>query len=100
MSYNMYVPTRFIFRKGRLGELHSQKLPGKKALVVISNGKSTIESGSLHRTITELEIAEIELALFDQVRRIFLNLQSWKAQEVRVMQGKRWVDFSRQTHVR
>ncbi|MBP1920825.1 hypothetical protein [Youngiibacter multivorans] len=36
MSYNMYVPTRFIFGGGRLGELHSQKLPGKKASVVIS----------------------------------------------------------------
>lgn len=38
MSYNMYVPTKFIFGSGRIGELHSKKLPGKKALVVISPG--------------------------------------------------------------
>lgn len=32
MSFNMYVPTRFIFGCGRLSELHEQKLPGKKAM--------------------------------------------------------------------
>lgn len=68
MSFNMYVPTRFIFGSGRLGELHEQKLPGKKAMVVISNGKSTKESGSLNRTLEELKSAGIETLVFDQVQ--------------------------------
>lgn len=68
MSFNMYVPTRFIFGNGRLGELHAQKLPGKKALIVISNGKSTKENGSLERTIEELASAGADSVVFDQVQ--------------------------------
>ncbi|MCB2311915.1 iron-containing alcohol dehydrogenase [Clostridium tagluense] len=68
MSFNMYVPTRFIFGCGRLNELHEQKLPGKKAMVVISNGKSTKENGSLDRTIEELTRAGVERVVFDKVQ--------------------------------
>lgn len=68
MSFNMYVPTRFIFGSGRLSELHEQKLPGKKAMIVISNGKSTKENGSLDRTIEELLKAGIESVVFDKVQ--------------------------------
>ncbi|MBU3201148.1 iron-containing alcohol dehydrogenase [Clostridium estertheticum] len=68
MNFNMYVPTRFIFGCGRLNELHEQKLPGKKAMVVISNGKSTKENGSLDRTIEELTIAGVESVVFDKVQ--------------------------------
>ncbi|MBU3214734.1 iron-containing alcohol dehydrogenase [Clostridium estertheticum] len=68
MNFNMYVPTRFIFGCGRLNELHEQKLPGKKAMVVISNGKSTKENGSLKRTIEELTIAGVESVVFDKVQ--------------------------------
>lgn len=68
MSFNMYVPTRFIFGCGRLSELHEQKLPGKKAMVVISNGKSTKENGSLDRTLEELSRAGVESVVFDQVQ--------------------------------
>ena len=67
MSFNMYVPTRFIFGCGRLSELHEQKLPGKKAMVVVSNGKSTKENGSLDRTVEELTRAGVESIVFDQV---------------------------------
>jgi len=63
----MYVPTRFIFGCGRLSELHEQKLPGKKAMVVVSNGKSTKENGSLDRTVEELTRAGVESIVFDQV---------------------------------
>ena len=68
MSFNMYVPTRFIFGLGRLNELHEQKLPGKKAMIVISNGKSTKENGSLDRTIEELSRAGVKSVVFDQVQ--------------------------------
>ncbi|MBU3178034.1 iron-containing alcohol dehydrogenase [Clostridium estertheticum] len=68
MNFNMYVPTRFIFGCGRLNELHDQKLPGKKAMVVISNGKSTKKNGSLDRTIEELTIAGVESVVFDKVQ--------------------------------
>jgi len=64
MSFNMYVPTRFVFGNGRLGELHQQKLPGKKAMLTISNGKSVRENGALARTEEQLKLAGIETALF------------------------------------
>ena len=65
--FNMYVPTRFIFGSGRLKELHQQKLPGKKAMVAISNGKSVQENGTLDRTLSELRKAGIESAVFSGI---------------------------------
>lgn len=40
INYNFYNPTRLIFGGGTLSELGKQKLHGKKALLLISNGKS------------------------------------------------------------
>ena len=67
MSFRMYVPTKIVFGEGRLNKLHSQKLPGKKAMIVISNGKSTKTSGSLDRTIAELEQAGVSSVVFDKI---------------------------------
>ena len=50
MSFQMYVPTRILFGAGQLNHLHEQAMPGTKALIIISNGKSTIENGALSRT--------------------------------------------------
>lgn len=52
MSYQFYVPTRTLFGAGKLNELHTQEMPGKKAMVVISNGKSMKETGTLYRFLT------------------------------------------------
>lgn len=67
MSFNMYVPTRFIFGSGRLGELHRQKLPGKKAMLAISDGKAVRENGALARTEEQLKLAGVETVLFDGI---------------------------------
>jgi len=40
-------------------------MPGKKAMLVISNGKSTRASGALDRTMKELSLAGVEVVLFD-----------------------------------
>ena len=45
-----YIPTRFFFGAGCLEKLGEQKLPGKRALLVTSNGKSAKASGALGRT--------------------------------------------------
>lgn len=65
--FNMYVPTRFLFGNGRLNELHQQKMPGKKALLAISNGKSVRENGTLDRTLEQLKKAGIEVAVFSGI---------------------------------
>ncbi len=41
MTYNFFNPTRVLFGAGQLENLHTQEMPGRKAMVVISNGKST-----------------------------------------------------------
>ncbi len=65
--YNFYAPTRVIFGAGSLGKLHEQKLPGKKALIAISDGKSTISNGSLAKTQEELTKAGCEYVVFNKI---------------------------------
>lgn len=67
MNFQMFVPTRILFGCGVLNTLHEQNLPGKKALIVISNGKSARTSGALDRTIAELSLAGVESVVFDKI---------------------------------
>lgn len=65
---NVFVPTRWMFGEGQLSHLHEQPLPGKKAMIIISNGKSTRANGYLERTEEELHKAGVETAVFDKVQ--------------------------------
>lgn len=67
LSYNMYIPTRVIFGEGALNLLGEQLMPGKKAMIIISNGKSTRVNGYLDRTEAQLHKAGVETVLFDGV---------------------------------
>ena len=66
-EYNFFAPTRVLFGAGSLSKLHSQSLPGKKALLVISNGKSASANGSLARTEEELTAAGCEYVVFNKI---------------------------------
>ncbi len=66
--YSFDVPTRTMFGAGVLNELHAQPLPGKKALIVISNGKSTRANGYLDRTTEQLGLAGVEFVVFDKIQ--------------------------------
>lgn len=68
MAFMTYLPTLTLFGAGSLNNLHAQRIPGKKALVVISNGKSTKENGSLDKTLEELKTARVESVVFDKVQ--------------------------------
>lgn len=63
----MYVPTKALFGAGELNNLHKQALPGRRAMLVISNGKSTRENGYLARTEAQLAKAGVEFFVFDKV---------------------------------
>lgn len=67
MSFQMYVPTRILFGAGKLNALSAQQLPGKKALLVISNGRAVRENGTLARTQEQLADAGVESVVFDRV---------------------------------
>lgn len=67
-QFTFYMPTKVLFGEGQLSHLHEQALPGKKALIVTSNGQSTKKFGYLERVEKELEQADVEHVLFDQIR--------------------------------
>lgn len=67
MNFNFYNPTNLIFGAGKLNELGSQKLPGKKALLLISNGKSVKVNGTLDRVQEQLEKAGVEYVVCDNI---------------------------------
>lgn len=65
--FDYYVPTHTLFGAGCLNQLHEQTLPGRKALVVISNGKSTRVNGYLDRTLNELKLAGVTWEIYDGI---------------------------------
>lgn len=67
-SFVFHVPTKLVFGPGSLKKLHEEKLPGKKALVVISSGKSVRANGALDTLLGELAAAGVAHALFDKIQ--------------------------------
>ncbi|WP_024832432.1 iron-containing alcohol dehydrogenase [Ruminiclostridium josui] len=67
MSFNYFIPSRILFGKGQLSNLHSQRLPGKKALIVTSAGTSMKKHGYLKRVEEELKKANVEFIIFDKI---------------------------------
>ena len=67
MNFNFNNPTNLIFCAGKLNELGDQKLPGKKALLLISNGKSVKIYGTLDRVQEQLKIAGAEYVVCNNI---------------------------------
>lgn len=67
-NFSYFVPTHILFGAGQLASLHEQSLPGKKALIATTNGKSVKANGYLARTEAELDKAGISHILFDEIR--------------------------------
>ena len=67
LYYDMYIPTRIMFGAGMLDKLSEQPMPGRRALIIISNGKSTRSNGYLARTEEQLRKAGVETCVFDGV---------------------------------
>lgn len=62
-----YIPAKFVFDSGVFDKLSDEKLPGRKALIVISGGKSTRANGYLDKLEKQLDKMSIAYALFDKV---------------------------------
>lgn len=67
MSFNYYIPTRILFGRGQLEQLHKQALPGRKALIVTSAGTSMKKHGYLARLEDQLKKANIDYVLYDKI---------------------------------
>ncbi|MDX8417098.1 iron-containing alcohol dehydrogenase [Absicoccus intestinalis] len=66
-NFNFYMPTKVLFGPGKLNELHSEQLPGKKALISIG-GQSVKKYGYLERLEKELDAANVKYVLFEGIR--------------------------------
>lgn len=67
MKFNYYIPTKILFGPGKLNELAKEKLPGKKALIVISAGTSMKKNGYLDRVIDLIGKNGAEAVVFDKI---------------------------------
>ncbi len=71
--FEFNVPTMAIFGAGKLNSLHDYintptgRVQGRKALIVVSNGKSVRANGYLDRLVNELEQSGSDYALFDKI---------------------------------
>lgn len=68
MSYVWNLPTKVLFGAGKVKELCKETMPGKKALLVISNGRSVKENGSLAAVEQGLTAAGVDYVLFDKIQ--------------------------------
>ena len=67
MHFDYYIPTKILFGCGRLKELATAALPGKKALIVITNGQSMKRLGYLDKVKQYLKENGVETVLFDKI---------------------------------
>jgi len=68
MQFSYYMPSRIFFGAGSLEQLGRAPLPGKKALVVISAGKSMRRGGYLDRVLALLRQNGAGTVVFDKIQ--------------------------------
>ncbi|KAB1442998.1 iron-containing alcohol dehydrogenase [Pseudodesulfovibrio senegalensis] len=66
-DFTFFIPTKILFGPGKVRELASMTMPGKKALVVISAGKSMRANGYLDTVLDGLQQAGAETVVFDKI---------------------------------
>lgn len=67
-SFTTYIPTRLFFGAGELDRLATVDLPGKKALIVITSGKSIRANGTLDRVQALLKKNNVESVVYDGIQ--------------------------------
>ncbi|MBU2510684.1 iron-containing alcohol dehydrogenase [bacterium] len=67
MKFNYHIPTKILFGPGKLKALAREKLPGKKALIVISSGNSMKKNGYLEKVVDLLKANNTESVIFDKI---------------------------------
>ena len=67
MAFVWDIPTKILFGAGKLGDLHKEAPLGKKALIVISNGRSTKTNGSLDKLQGELKAWGADFVIFNKI---------------------------------
>ena len=73
-SFNNYIPTELIFGCGCVKQLASLPALGKKALIVMSSGKSIRKYGYLDKVTSALDAQNIEWRVYDKILPNPINL--------------------------
>lgn len=64
LQFDFNNPTHLLFGSGMLNELGNQPMPGKKALLLLSGGRSAKLSGAYDKATTQLQKADVAWAEF------------------------------------
>ncbi len=67
LAFSYYMPTRILFGAGRLKELATVSLPGKRALIVIGATGAMRENGYLDRAAEYLRQNGVESVVYDKI---------------------------------
>lgn len=67
ITFDFNNPTRIVFGSGRIASLAELPMPGKKALLLLSNGKSAKVSGALDAVENALQKAGVGYAVFAKI---------------------------------
>ena len=67
MHFDFNNPTHLIFGSGSISQLGEQELPGRKALLLMSGGKSAKVSGAYDQVTAQLKEAGVEWAEFAKI---------------------------------
>lgn len=65
--FSLHIPTKILFGCGELRKLATEKLPGKKSLIVISCGTSMKKYGYLNKVIELLQENNTKSVVFDKI---------------------------------
>lgn len=68
MNFDFHVPTRILFGCGSLNDLSKMELPGKKALLVSSAGKSMRANGYIDRVVNILKEGGADCVIYEGVQ--------------------------------
>ena len=65
--FSLHIPTRILFGCGEIKKLATEKLPGKKAMIVISSGTSMRKYGYLDKVTSLLTENDVDSIVYDQI---------------------------------
>lgn len=65
--FSFCIPTEFVFGSGCFKKLHQYLLPGKKALIVTTNGGSVKRLGNLNKLEKQLKQSDVSFEVFDGI---------------------------------
>lgn len=89
-NWNFFDPTHVVFGPGRLDELATMELPGRKALIVTTNGKSVVKNGYLDRVKNLLAKRDVKSVVYSNVSQ---NPTQGQVMEAAAMVKENQCDF-------